>query len=323
MTRITEARARVALVGAGTMGSMHARVIATSDRAELACVVEPNAEAARGITDRWDVPVLSSVDELPAVDAVVVAAPTEFHPAIGTHVLERGLPLLMEKPLADDLGDAEQLVKLSAQYDVPLMCGLLERYNPALMTALMIAEAPRYVTTTRHSPYVSRIRTGVTSDLLVHDVDVVLRLAGAMPTTVRAAFGYLHPESAAGSEDVAEATLSFADGMVAAVSASRLGQRKVRIASIAELDRLIEADLVRNTVTIYRHVLHEADSDWRSYRQQTLIEIPALVSGREPLVAQFDRFLDLVAGTADAEQERATILAPHEVLHRIRGDAKP
>lgn len=313
---------RIALVGAGTMGSLHARVIAQSDRAELAYVVEPQRDAGSPVADRYGATWVPELDGVTDVDAVVVAAATEVHHTIGKQVLEHGLPLLMEKPLAHELADAEELVRLSAERGVPLMCGLLERYNPAIMTAVSLVEEPRHVTTVRHSPYVARIRTGVSSDLLIHDLDGVLRLAGGvMPVAVRGTFGYVHPDSPDGSEDVAEAMLTFPDGLVANLSASRFSQRKVRGFTIAENTRLVEVDMLRNAVTIYRHVLNEASPDGLSYKQQTIIEIPTLVSSREPLAAQLDRFLDIISGGADADQERASILPPHRLLQQVRENA--
>jgi predicted dehydrogenase len=315
------ARLRVALVGVGSMGSLHARVISQSERAELVYVIEPDEATGRQAAERFGAGWRRDLDGISDVDAVVVAAATQAHHPLGREVLDRGLPLLMEKPLAHEYAQAEDLVDLSAKRGVPLMCGLLERYNPAIMTALGVVEEPRHVTAVRHSPYVPRIRTGVSSDLLIHDVDIVLRLAGNDPTAVRGSFGYVHPDSPVGSEDVADATLRFAGGMVASVSASRVSQRKVRSITIAELSRLIEVDMLRNAVTIYRHVLNEASPDGLSYKQQTIIEIPALVSAREPLAAQLDRFLDLATGLADLELERASILPPHRVVEQVRADA--
>lgn len=303
------------------MGSLHARVTSASIRTELAGIVEPDSERGRALAERYDVPWGADLDDVKC-DAVVVAASTEEHHKIGRDVLERGLPLLMEKPLAERLDEAEELVQLSATSGVPLMCGLLERYNPGIMTALSLVEEPRHVTAVRHSPYVPRIRTGTSTDLLIHDVDIVLRLAHAYPSTIRASLGYLHPESLDGSEDVAEVMLGFPDGMLANLSASRMSQRKVRAFTIAETGRLVEVDMLRNAVTIYRHVLNEAGPDGLGYRQQAIIEIPALVSSQEPLAAQLERFVDLVTGRADVDAERADILPPHRVVEQVRfGDA--
>jgi predicted dehydrogenase len=178
-----------------------------------------------------------------------------------------------------------------------------------------------HITTQRHSPYVPRIRTGVTTDLLIHDLDIVVRMMGSEPLRVESSLGYLHPESAEGSEDVTEAMLSFENGALANVSASRISQRKVRGFAISELDRLIEIDSLRNSVTIYRHVLGENTPDGLSYKQQTIIEIPQLVTNREPLAAQLDRFVSLVSGEADADDERAGILPAHRVADAVRNQA--
>jgi predicted dehydrogenase len=312
---------RIALVGAGTMGSLHARVISQSDRAELAYVVDPQRPLGTAVAERFGARWAADLDGVSDIQAAVVASATETHLHLGLEVLQRGLPLLMEKPLADRLVDAEVLVSLADKCDVPLLCGLLERFNPAIMTAMSVVETPRHVTTVRHSPYVARIDTGVSADLLIHDVDLVLRLARAEPSVVRGSFGYLHPNSRDGSEDVAEAMLNFPDGMVCNISASRVSQRKVRRIEIAEENRLIEVDMLHNAVTIYRHVLNEASQDGLTYKQQTIIEIPMLVSSREPLASQLDHFLDVAAGLADAAQERATIMPPHRVVEAVREDA--
>jgi predicted dehydrogenase len=321
VTAIPRTIPRIALVGAGTMGSLHARVISQSDRAELAYVIDPQRQLGADVAERFGAVWAADLDGLSDVQAVVVASATETHHHLGLDVLKRGLPLLMEKPLADRLADAEELVGLADRYDVPLMCGLLERFNPAIMTAMSLVETPRHVTAVRHSPYVARIGTGVSSDLLIHDVDAVLRLARAEPSAVRGSFGYHHPNSPEGSEDVAEAMLGFPGGLVSNISASRMSQRKVRRLEIAEEKRLVEVDMLRNAVTIYRHVLNEASQDGLTYRQQTIIEIPMLVSSREPLASQIDRILDVAAGHLDSAEERASIMPAHRVVETIRKDA--
>src|SRR5215218_5208587 len=112
------------------MGALHARVIAQSDRAELAYVIEPQREVGEQVAGRHEATWRPDLDSVSDVDAVVVAAPTDAHHVLGRQVLERGLPLLMEKPLTLGLAEAEDLIQLSAKAEVPLVCGLLERYNP-------------------------------------------------------------------------------------------------------------------------------------------------------------------------------------------------
>lgn len=307
-------RPRIALVGTGAMGSLHARVLAGSDGCELAKVVDPREAAGRAVAERFGVPWAPELDSVAGVDAVVLAASTPVHYPLALDMVGAGVPLLVEKPLCDDLVRTLEVLRLAETRDVPLMCGLLERFNPGVLTAVALVDEPVHVSATRHSPYAPRIRTGVGWDLLVHDVDIAIRCFGDEPRRVSATAGYFHPSSEPGAEDVLDAVLEFPGGGMASVSASRIGQRKVRSLTIAEVDRLVEVDLLRRDVTIYRHVSNDATPDGRGYRQQTVIEIPELVSTKEPLAAQLDRFLGLIAGTVDAVAERRSILPAHRVV---------
>jgi predicted dehydrogenase len=187
---------RIGLVGAGSMGSLHARVLSGSSSCELACIVDPSEESGRALADRFEARWLPELDGTKDLDAVVIASATETHHDIAMRLLSDGVPLLVEKPLADTLTHTEEIIDASRKTGVPLMCGLLERYNPAIVTAMEFVEAPQHVMATRHSPYVQRIRTGVASDLLVHDVDVILRMAGSPPVSIRSASTTPNPRPA-------------------------------------------------------------------------------------------------------------------------------
>lgn len=313
---------RIMLVGAGTMGSLHARVISQSPDAELAVIVEGREEVGRQAAERFDAQWAPDLELLGAVDAVVVAATTEAHFELARQILEAGKPLLIEKPVADSLTKTVATLELAERNGIPIMCGLLERFNPAVLTAQALIDDPKYVTATRHSPYVPRIKTGVGWDLLVHDVDLASRLLGGEPTQIDGALSQFHPQSAPGAEDVAEAVLSYPGGRVAQVSASRVGQRKIRSMSVHDLDKLVEIDLLRRDVTVYRHISDQAaDQEGRGYRQQTVIEIPELITAREPLAAQLDHFLDLLRGTVDADEERRSVLPAHRIVEALKARA--
>jgi predicted dehydrogenase len=322
------ARPRLAVLGAGVMGSYHARVIAHSERCELVRVIDPNSDVGRPLAERFGAQWRPEVDRLDDVHAVVVAAPTQYHRDLVVQALDSRVPVLVEKPVSDDLALTELLVGLAEERQVPIMCGFVERFNPAMLTVLPVVTEPVHITAVRHSPYANRTRTGVAWDLLIHDVDACLRFVRDNPVEVRSGLGVFHPESG-GGEDVAEAVMTFPSGAVASVSASRIGQRKVRSINIVELGRAIEVDLLRRDVTIYHHV--SADYHYTSaglsaqggtgYRQQTIIEIPELVSAREPLAAQLDHFLDLVAGRVDMKEERESILPAHRVVARVMAAA--
>ncbi|OZM73217.1 oxidoreductase [Amycolatopsis antarctica] len=309
---------RIALVGTGTMGSLHARVLSQNERVSLTRVVDPREEAGKACAERFETNWTPELGDLSDVDAVVLASATEVHHELALQILEQGKPLLVEKPVANSLEKSKEIVEVSQAKDVPLMCGLLERYNPAVMTARALVNEPIHLMARRHGPYAPRIKTGVAWDLLVHDVDIAIQFFGGQtPSRVTSGAGYFHPQSVAGAEDTIETVLSFPAGL-ATVSASRLGQKKVRSLVVSELDRLIEIDLLRRDVTIYRHVSHDsATADGLGYRQQTVIEIPELITAREPLATQLDRFADLLEGKVDAATERASILPSHQVVANV------
>jgi predicted dehydrogenase len=307
---------KVALVGHGSMGKNHARVIATGDRTELAVVIDPDEAVGRAAAETYDTAWAPGLDGLEGVDAAVIAAPTEHHYDLTRPIIEAGLPLLVEKPLCPSLAQTQELVEASARAGTPLMCGLLERFNPAVQVAMRMIEAPVYVRAVRHSPYAPRIRTGVAWDLLVHDVDLVVRaFGGDHPTSLDVKSGQYHASSVPGAEDVVETSMAF-EGGIASVSASRLGQMKVRSMVIQELDRMIEVDLLRRGLTSYRHATIEADEGFSGFRQFTEIEVPD-IAGTEPLVGQLNHFVDLVEGRVDADVERESFLPAHRVVDEV------
>lgn len=313
---------RIALVGSGRMGSLHARVIAQSPRAELAVLVEPRRDQGEAVAERYGCDWVPEIDDLSGIDVVVVAAATPAHYEIASRVLEDGKPLLMEKPLAATYEQTSDLVKRAEAKDVPLMCGLLERFNPAVRTAREFAGEVWQVNGIRHSPFVSRISTGVATDLLIHDVDLAISFVGSEPDSVAGEFGYFHPASKENrAEDCADAILRFDSGAVATISASRVSQRKIRQLSLLESDRLIEIDLLRRDITIYRHIDDDMPTDRDGYQQQTIIEIPTIRYSEEPLSAQLNHFLDLIEGVGDAGAERVSILPAHRAVEEATRSA--
>lgn len=302
------------------MGALHARVVAGHTDTKLVWVADPDVEIGPRVAERFGTKWIPKPD-LGSVDAVIVAAPTQYHFELGMQVLESDIPLLLEKPLAASLEQSSSLVERASQRACPLMCGLLERFNPAVRTAAEIVDAPLRIATVRHSPYTQRITTGVGSDLLIHDLDLVLRLTGDYPSSTHGHFGYFASTSAPGSEDVAEASLKFASGRIAVLSASRTSQHKVRTLSIAERHRLIEVDLLRQSITIYRHVDGARFDEEAGYSQQTIIEIPVVRHAGEPLQLQLEHFLRLLRGEVDRETELRSVLPPHRLLDEVTTSA--
>ncbi|MBS3940428.1 MAG: Gfo/Idh/MocA family oxidoreductase [Actinobacteria bacterium] len=306
----------IALVGAGVMGRHHARIIVGSTRARLAMLIDP-APAAEALAREFGVPWFPRPEAAASAHAAIIASPTDSHEQIGLELLDAGLPLLVEKPLAETLSSATRLVERSRQVDVALMCGFVERYNPAVNAARSrLTEPPRHLVTVRHSPPAERISTDVVFDLLIHDLDIAVMLHDHEVT--RVVSSCWAPASGAVNE-IADASLTFGDVGVATVSASRASQRKSRRMLVSTSEEHIDVDLVRNTVTVYRHIRHEL-SDQQTYRAQTVIDIPFVRHSGEPLQLQFEHFLDLAEGRADADAERASLLPAHVLADQILTD---
>jgi predicted dehydrogenase len=308
---------KVALVGVGAMGSHHARVISHSMRARLFAVIDQDTDRAAAVAGDIGCLATADLDVAARSDAVIVATPTGSHLEIALGLLELGRPLLVEKPLAPDLPAVQTILDASRKYDVPVMCGFVERFNPVISTALSVMEGPAiHVVAIRHSPPAERIISGVVSDMLIHDLDLAVQIAGDLEVDDVVSTLWRPPGSP--TAEIADCTISFAGGSVATLSASRVSQRKIRTLTIATESQLIELDLLRQDISVYRHVRHEQiGGASTTYRAETVIDIPFVRHAGEPLALQFEHFLDLVEGRADAELERHRVLPAHELASRI------
>jgi predicted dehydrogenase len=294
---------KIAVIGAGHMGSYHARVVNSNPRASLEMVIDPREEVGRKVAESFGAKWYPSFPKSADVDAVIIAAATEAHKEIALDVIEQGKHLLIEKPIAPNFQDVIEITNAAEDKRVVLICGLLERFNPAIITAKSLISSPLHITTTRHSPYAPRIKTGVAWDLLIHDVDLVIDIFGSAPSEVAGIKAFPLSDRKNQSEDIIEAIMDFEGKGVSHSSASRIGQRKIRSMSVYESDRLIEIDLLRKDVTIYHNVLEQDIENGRGYKQQAVIEIPELITNLEPLAAQFSFFLESIDSPKNFNQD--------------------
>jgi predicted dehydrogenase len=219
-------RLRVGVVGVGHLGRHHARILAGLDGVELIGVADSRIEQAEAVGQPLGVPGFADYRELlDRVEAISVAVPTTLHRLIGGAFLERGIPTLIEKPLAASASEAEELVALARRSGALLQVGHIERYNPALSALTDARVRPRFVEADRLGTYTFRSTDiGVVHDLMIHDLDLVLSLVEA-PVRSVAAVGV----SVFGRhEDVANARVEFDDGCVANLTASRVSYQAVR-----------------------------------------------------------------------------------------------
>lgn len=302
------------------MGSNHARVIAEADRADLHVIVDHDLARAEALAAQFSSRAAADISAVTECDAAVIAVSTEAHCEVSLPLIEDGKPLLIEKPIAEDAEDTQRVLDASQATGVPVMCGFVERYNPAIATAMGLLEMPAvHMTAVRHSPRNPAATSGVVGDLLIHDIDLAVRLAAATEPPVVA--GATWAAAPGGPSEIADWVLRFGDGMLANLSASRWGQRKIREVRIVTERQLIEVDLLRVTVTAYRNLGQEIMEGYGRYRADTIVDVPFVRHRGEPLSLQFDAFCDLIcSGDAEvAEKERETILLPH----LIAGECEP
>ena len=299
------------------MGQNHARVISQSPHATLGVVVDTDRERAAQVAARFGGSAAAALERVRSCDAVVVAAPTDRHVEIGRWMLGEGLPLLIEKPMATSSADVEALCNLATERRLPLMCGFVERFNAVLGTLAGSIEGRLvHLLALRHSPGSAQTGSSVIWDLLIHDIDLVLRLSGeGEPIDVTAQS--LTPEGHAVSE-LTDCTLRFRSGLIATLSASRVGQRKLRTMAVTTTDAVYDVDLLRQDVTVYRHIRAEylmAESP--RFRSETVIDIPFVRHAGEPLALQLEHFIDIIEGRADRQAETDSILPAHRTAERV------
>jgi predicted dehydrogenase len=306
------------------MGGLHARVVAEHPGAELVQVIDARIDLSSLVAERFGAQASADLNAIDC-DAAIVAVPTQLHSQIALPLLRAGIPVLVEKPLAHSLDAVVELLATSRSEGVALMCGFVERFNPVVIAVRQMIDGPvRHLMAQRHSPPADRIRSGVVSDLLIHDLDLAMSLIDPEGLhDLPAISGAIAPAFRGDFTDLADCTLSFVDGAVATLSAGRIGHRKVRQMSITTDASLFEIDLLRQDLTVYHHVAHAAISESPGYRSQTVVDIPFVRVSKEPLVAQLDHFLALVAGSGDIEAERRRLLAPHRLAFDFEDVALP
>lgn len=241
---------RVAVVGAGHLGRIHARLLRTIEGCELVAVVDPVEASRTAAAQEFGTRGLAGHEELPGlVDAVVVAAPTQHHHAIALDLLARGVHLLVEKPLAATHRECHELVDAARRQRRVLQVGHVERFNPAWSAALPHVRDPKFIECVRAGGFAFRSTDiGVVLDLMIHDLDLVLSV---VPSPVRSVEA-LGMAMFGRHEDLAHARLVFENGCVANLSASRASATPTRGMRLWSQRSLATIDFASRTTTVVR-----------------------------------------------------------------------
>jgi predicted dehydrogenase len=241
-------RLRLAVIGVGHLGKEHARILAGMSDVELAGVADVNATQAEAVALRCGTRAFSDYRALlPLADAAVVVVPTVHHHAVAGDFLRRGIPVLVEKPLAAEPAQAAQLVDLAACNSVVLQVGHIERFNPAFEQLRHRPLRPKFVTAERLGSFTGRSTDiGAVLDLMIHDLDLLLALVQSPARQVEA----LGLSLLGGHEDVAHARLVFENGCVANLSASRVSAAPVRRMQVWAAEGFACVDFAKKHLTL-------------------------------------------------------------------------
>ena len=306
---------RVGVIGIGNMGWHHARVLSLLKDADLVGVADPDPQRGRLAVEQFGCRWFPAYEELLGqVEAVCIAVPTLLHHRVGMACFNAGVHVLIEKPIAASQEEAAELIQAADAAGRLLQVGHIERFNPAFRELVKVVANEQVVVleARRHSPNPDRANdVSVVLDLMIHDIDLVLELAGAPVVRLAAAGG----RSAEGPIDYVNATLGFANGVVASLTASKMAHRKIRSLSAHCRSALVESDFLNRSLQIHRrsHQSFSADHGELLYRNDGFIE-EVSTSPVDPLVAELEHFLQCVRGlekpAVDGPQaSRALLLA--------------
>ncbi len=268
---------RTAVIGVGYLGRFHAQKYAQLPGSQLVAVVDANVEAARRVAAELNVAACTdSAEVLDRVDAVSIAVPTPLHFEIGRAALERGVHVLMEKPIATTVAEARALVELAREKRCVLQVGHLERFNPAIVAAANRLRTPRFVESHRLAPFKQRgTDVSVVLDLMIHDIDLIQELVGEPIESIDAVGATVF----SGETDIVNARIRFRGGCVANTTASRISLKQERKIRIFQDDAYLSIDMQQKILTVIRK------------KDAAPVESPAQVSIEEESFDQGDALL--------------------------------
>jgi predicted dehydrogenase len=239
---------RIGVIGAGHLGRFHARLVGELSDVHLGGICDPIEAAATQLAGECGTRAFFDYRDLvPHIDAAIVATPTATHHGVGCDLMAAGVHVLMEKPLARTKTEADELVAVAERHGKVLQVGHIERFNPALDSVRAFLNEPKYIEAARYTPYTFRSTDiGVVLDLMVHDLDLAMSLAGSAVQGVMA----IGTSVMGGHEDVAQARIQFANGCVANLSASRVSYKAVRQMQVWSRDSHASIDFATRTAVV-------------------------------------------------------------------------
>lgn len=310
---------KTGVVGVGHLGYHHARLYSENDRAELVGVCDSREEHGQKVATEFGTQYVSSVEAMIAlgVQAVSVAVPTVGHHEVVTQLLNAGIDVLVEKPIATTLDEARAMVELANEKNLLLQVGHVERFNGAVMGLRKAIKAPRFIECHRMSPFPNRgDDVSVVLDLMIHDIDVVMALDESEIVSIDAVgVPVLSKE-----EDIANVRLRFASGCVANLTASRISLERMRKIRIFEENAYVSTDYSEQQVMIYRKKTEGLAED--ASPMEAISMEPLEIERVEPLKVEITSFLECVASRetpiVSGEAGLKALQLAHDIMDFIR-----
>lgn len=249
---INNRKIKLGVIGVGHLGQYHVKNLVTLSDVELVGIVDTNSQRAQEIAHRYNVPVYPDYHDLVGkVDGVTIVVPTIYHHEVGKFFLEKGIHTLLEKPITSTLKEASELVRLSKENQVILQVGHVERFNAGLIKLKEYIKNPMFIEGHRLAPFDPRVKDiGVVMDLMIHDIDIVLSLIKSEIKQIDAVgVKVLTPH-----EDIANARITFQNGCIANLTASRISPQKMRKIRLFQEDGYFSLDYMKPELEIYRKV---------------------------------------------------------------------
>ena len=290
---------RIGVIGTGSLGYHHARILRDVRTVDFKGFFEANADRAGTVSRELGIRAYPTLDALLAdVDAVSIVVPTVAHHAVAMQALAAGKHLLIEKPITATIEEADALLAFAKQKGALVQIGHIERFNRAIRAALPYVDQPLFIDSDRLAPFNPRgSDVAVVLDLMIHDIDLLLTLTGAKVTNVSAVgIPVLTP-----SIDIANARLTFANGAVATITASRVSKDRMRKLRIFQRNGYLSLDLAAGTGEMYRlrsdvdlATLVRAAQPIEAFVERVPIDAPE----GEPLRLELESFVAAITGTA-------------------------
>lgn len=297
-----ETAPRIGVAGVGSLGYHHSRLLSNMPGVQPSGIFDIRTERAEEVADEFDVLAHASLEALiEASDAIVVAVPTSAHESVARAALERGVHTFVEKPLAATLEEADRIIEAARSAGLVLQVGHVERFNPVVVAAAQHIDEPIFIESHRMAPFSPRSTdVAVVLDLMIHDVDLVMRLVGK-PIVEIAAVGV---PVLSGNVDIANARLTFEGGAVANLTASRVSVERMRKLRIFQRSGYVSLDLANGSGEFLR--LRDSlpglspagvATGIRAENLGEIVErVPLVGDDREPLGRELESFRDAVGG---------------------------